>query len=158
MIRFIEGKVVSLLNQGVVVQTAGLGYYIHTTKNIAPGLGETIALHTYLAVRENSLDLYGFLIETELNMFELLLTIPKIGPKSALQILDQADLSVILESITLQDANHLSKLSGVGKKTAEKIVAELKDKVDMFSNLNTTNQKFTSNTYQDAFDTLITHQ
>lgn len=155
MIRFIEGRVISLENQGLVILSAGLGYLVHTTKKIASLPGDTISLHTYLAVRETALDLYGFLNREELSMFELLLSIPKIGPKSAMQILDQADLSLLLESINLQDYEHLSKLSGMGKKTAEKVVLALKGKVDHFTNQGR-NDGMTSSIYQDAFDTLIT--
>ena len=158
MIRFIAGEVIRVTPAGVVVVVGGLGYLVHTTKKAGLVTGDTITLHTYLAVRETALDLYGFLTETELMCFELLLTIPKIGPKSAMQILEAADVSLIVESVTIGDAAHLSKLSGIGKKTAEKIVAELRDKIEILTFNTNLGQASTAQTttYTDAFDTLLT--
>jgi holliday junction DNA helicase RuvA len=157
MIRFIEGDVASVTTSGVVVLVGGLGYQVHTTKKTALLPGDSVALHTYLAVRETALDLYGFVNQIELDCFELLLTIPKIGPKSAMQILDQADVSLLIEAINLEDPAHLTKLSGISKKTAEKIVTELKGKVDLLAYTGTS-VAADSNTesYNDAFDTLLT--
>jgi Holliday junction DNA helicase RuvA len=86
-----------------------------------------VTLHTHLAVRENALDLYGFVLSEELRMFEELITIPKIGPKTAMQILMQADVGTLKQAIMTGDPVYLTKMSGIGKKTAEKIVAELKE-------------------------------
>lgn len=157
MIRLISGSVARVLPTGVVVTCGGLGYHVRTTKKAGLIAGDETTLHTYLAVRENALDLYGFQTEIELDCFELLLTIPKIGPKSALQILDLADVTLILEAVNLGDAAHLSKLSGITKKTAEKIVTELKDKIDTLTFVATTqsaNQD--AGAYNDVFDTLLT--
>jgi len=157
MIRYISGTVGSLAPHGVVILTGGLGYLVYTTKRIISLPGEALSLHTYLAVRETALDLYGFLLANELALFEILLTIPKIGPKSALQILDQADVSLIIESVNLQDPEHLSKLSGIGKKTAEKIVLALKDKLGHVATASPVSAYTqTSTTYHDVFDTLVT--
>jgi Holliday junction DNA helicase RuvA len=157
MIRLISGIVASSTTTGVVVVVGGLGYFIRTSTKTALLPNDPVTLHTYLAVRENALDLYGFLTETELICFELLLTIPKIGPKSALQILDQATVALIIEAVNLADAAHLTRLSGISKKTAEKIVAELKDKVNplMLTVTATTPNRHTES-YTDAFDTLLT--
>ncbi len=158
MIRFIAGEVIRVTPAGVVVVVGALGYLVHTTKKAGLVTGDSITLHTYLAVRETALDLYGFLTETELMCFELLLTISKIGPKSAMQILEAADVSLIVESVTIGDAAHLSKLSGIGKKTAEKIVAELRDKIEILTFNTNLGQASTAQTttYTDAFDTLLT--
>ena len=157
MIRYITGTVLGLAPHGLVIQTGGLGYHVYTTKKIMALPGELLSLHTYLAVRETALDLYGFVLENELALFEILLTIPKIGPKSALQILDQADVALITESVTLQDPEHLTKQSGIGKKTAEKIVLALKDKLDHLMIPTTANpSSLPSSTYRDVFDTLLT--
>ncbi len=94
-----------------------------------PGAGETITLHTYLAVRENALDLYGFLSEEELTMFTLLITLPGIGPRSALIILSQADVPLLRQAALGGDPAYLSKISGIGKKSAEKIVLGLREKL-----------------------------
>ena len=142
---------------GIVVLVGGLGYQIHTTKKSAFLPHDIVALHTYLAVRETALDLYGFTSPLELDCFELLLTIPKIGPKSAMQILDQADVSLLLEAINLEDPAHLTKLSGISKKTAEKIVTELKGKVGLLSYVSSSvAPAANSESYNDAFDTLLT--
>ncbi len=157
MIRFIEGIVASVSSTGVVIIVNGLGYHVHTTKKTALLPHDTVALHTYLAVRETALDLYGFVSPVELDCFELLLTIPKIGPKSAMQILDQADVTLLIEAINLEDPAHLTKLSGISKKTAEKIVTELKGKVELLSYVsNSVGPEANNESYNDAFDTLLT--
>ena len=156
MIRLLEGVVAGKAPGGLVISVGGVGYHVRTTKKVPTAVGVSLRLFTHLAVRETALDLYGFLTETELEFFELLLTIPKIGPKSALQILDQADVALIVEAVNLQDASHLSKLSGIGNKTAEKIVLTLKDKVAIFKLTNTGATAPATQIYTDAFDTLIT--
>jgi Holliday junction DNA helicase RuvA len=155
MIRLISGTVATITPLGVVVDCHGIGYLVRTTKKSGFIAGDIVTLHTHLAVRENALDLYGFKTELELDCFELLLGIPKIGPKSALQILEMADVSLILEAVQLGDAGHLHKLSGITKKTAEKIVTELKDKVETLT-YQTTITPVSDGTYNDVFDTLLT--
>ena len=114
----------------VVVEVGGLGYLVNTNAKIKPSrIGKQVTFYTHLAVRENALDLYGFSSPDELEMFELLLTLNRVGPKSALQIMSQADLMVLKKAIATEDAPYLTKLSGLGKKTAENIVAGLKGKV-----------------------------
>lgn len=131
MIRIIEGSIHSLTETSLVVMVAGIGYHIHTTEDtlrrVAPG--ETVTLFTHFAVREQSQDLYGFLSEYERTLFELLLTVSGIGPKSALNILSVASPDSIKTAVREQNPVYLSKTSGIGKKTAEKVVHELKDKV-----------------------------
>ena len=157
MIRLLSGTVYTSGERSVIILTdSGVGYQVFVTKLTALASGQVVQLFTHLAVRETALDLYGFQTESDLLFFELLLTIPKIGPKSALQILDQASISLICESINHNDAGRLSKLSGMGKKTAEKIVQELQGKIELFT-LPTTSESVESHPhYQDAFDTLIT--
>jgi len=131
MIRYIEGGVVAVETDFAVVNVQGVGYKVFTTpENLAlltKGLAATF--HTHLAVRETALDLYGFSSLNELALFELLLSVSGIGPKSALGVLSLADSSTIRTAVRDQNAAHLSKVSGIGKKTAEKIVLELKDKM-----------------------------
>lgn len=157
MIRMIQGTIAFQNERSVIVITpSGVGYLVAVTKATAFADNEPVELFTHLAVRENALDLYGFSSESELHFFELLLTIPKIGPKSALQIMDQASVSLICEAVSQNDAGRLSKQSGIGKKTAEKIVQELMGKIEMFTLTINTQQSHTIPYYQDAFDTLIT--
>ncbi len=118
----------------VVLDVNGVGYLVFVPK-LSPShtVGSSCTLLTHLAVRENALDLYGFETESELNLFELLITLPKIGPKSALQILTQADTAILEKAVAEQDPGYLSKMTGMGKKTAEKVVAGLEDKLSAFS-------------------------
>lgn len=129
MIRNIRGTVLTKEPFAVVVDVQGVGYLVHTPSPLdAYDLGAEISLHTYLAVRENALDLYGFLSEDELSMFSLLIGLPKIGPKSAMLIMSQADVPLLRKAALSGDATYLSKISGIGKKSAEKIVLGLRDK------------------------------
>jgi holliday junction DNA helicase RuvA len=127
MIGCLTGLVRGSRGGHVLIDVGGVGYLIAVRSPFDFREGATVTLHTHLAVRENALDLYGFLTSEELRMFEELITIPKIGPKTALQILIQADVATLTKSILSNDPVYLSKMSGIGKKTAEKIVAELKD-------------------------------
>jgi len=138
-----------------LITTGGVGYGVAVCAHDTISDHEQARLFTHLAVRETALDLYGFTSPLLLTFFELLLTIPKIGPKSALQILDQASTTLIVEAVKLGDATHLSKMSGIGKKTSEKIVLSLKDKLDHLP-LPSTIANTENPYYQDAFDTLIT--
>lgn len=130
MIRQISGIVTDLGTSFVVVDVNGVGYLVYTNSPSSHLLNTPTRLYTHLAVRENSLDLYGFIDRDTLEIFELLIDLPKIGPKSALQILTQADISLLREAVRNDDPGYLSKLSGIGKKSAEKIVSGLKDKFE----------------------------
>ena len=127
MISRLTGVVVRIDQNHIVLDEHGVGYRIAVRSSLDYVLEKTVSLNTYLAVRENALDLYGFISLDELRMFEELIKLPKIGPKSALQILIQADITLLHKAINDQDPVYLSKMSGMGKKTAEKIISELKD-------------------------------
>ena len=117
MIRKISGVADGVEEGVVVVEVGGLGYLVNTNAKIkSVQLGKPITFYTYLAVRENALDLYGFSNPDELEMFEMLLTLNRVGPKSALQIMSQADLTVLKKAVITEDAPYLTKLSGIGKK------------------------------------------
>lgn len=131
MIGHLEGIVKKVSAGTVIVSCGGVGYKVAATKETLARLrkDEAAALWTHLAVREDSLDLYGFLREEELHFFGLLLTVSGIGPKSALAILDIATTDALRSAISAGSASYLTKVSGIGKKTAEKIILELRDKV-----------------------------
>jgi holliday junction DNA helicase RuvA len=130
MIRMIVGEVVAVADGYVTVLVGGVGYLVGTnTKGTMFRTGDQVTLHTHLAVRETALDLYGFTV-SELDIFGLLMLVPKIGPKSALQVMNQATPTLLLEAIGKKDAAYLHKLSGIGKKTCENIVQFLHDKVE----------------------------
>lgn len=131
MIGRIEGTVSAKRIGFVILSAGGVGYKIAATREAVASfkLGDTAGLWTHLAVREDSLDLYGFQTEDELHFFELLLTVPGVGPKSALAILDLAPVQSLRTAISQGNTQYLTKVSGVGRKTAEKIVLELREKV-----------------------------
>jgi len=144
------------MDGALTLEVRGVGYLVGaTTKATRYTVDEELTLHTYLAVRETALNLYGFTTITELELFELLLLVPKIGPKSALQILNQASPTLLIESIGKNDPQQLHKLSGIGKKTCENLVQYLQNKIDGFGfdimedNLKLPGQK------TDAIDALV---
>lgn len=133
MIAELRGTIVRVGRGFVVVDVGGIGYRVSVTSDVLAALrrstGETTHLLTHLAVRETSHDLYGFLREEELGFFELLITISGIGPKTALAILSVADPKTIARAVNSGDSSHLTKVSGIGRKSAERIVVELRDKL-----------------------------
>lgn len=130
MIASIRGSVILKDGQNVVIETTGVGYSITTTMKNADRLifGESYFVYIYTSARENSIDLYGFLTSVEKEMFTTLLSVSGIGPKSALSILDTTDVETLVHGIKHKDSDYLTKMGGLGKKTAEKLVHELKDK------------------------------
>ena len=135
MIGHIEGVVYAVRAGFAVLSVGGVGYKVAATREVLTTLaeGNSAALWTHLAVRETAHDLYGFKTEEELRFFELLLTVSGIGPKSALAVLDIANVETLRSAVAGGNASYLTKVSGIGRKTAEKIVLELRDKVGAFS-------------------------
>ncbi len=135
MIARLRGTVASIHDHHLVIDVGGVGYKVFATPatlaTLRPDAPATLVIYT--AVREDALDLYGFLRDTERRMFELLLTVSGIGPKSALTIVSLAGIETLVSAIVAGKASYLTNLSGIGKKAAEKVVLELKDKVDSFS-------------------------
>lgn len=114
-----------------LIDVGGVGYAVRVTPETLRALEQNpnLPLLTHLSVREDALDLYGFLNEEELRFFELLLMVSGIGPKSALGILSVSSVATLKSAIPAGDITYLTKVSGIGKKTAERIVVELKDKL-----------------------------
>jgi len=131
MIGFIKGKVLQISSSRMVVEAGNVGYLLHCIPTYLTRLrtDTEVALWVHTAVRENDISLYGFETESELEMFEMLLGVSGIGPKSALTVLGVAGLSALEEAITSGETTSLTKVSGVGKKTADKIVLELGGKL-----------------------------
>ena len=132
MIAHLTGTTLSLNPTFAVLDVNGVGYKIFATGQTLSQLksGAPAEFFTHLAVRETALDLYGFLSQDELSFFELLITISGIGPKSALGILNVATVEVLRNAVFTENTSHLIKVSGIGKKNAEKIVLELRGKLD----------------------------
>ncbi len=131
MIAQLHGTITYKSVKFIIIDVGGVGYKVSagldTLEKIH--LGDTPRLWTYLAVREDALDLYGFMSEEELGFFELLISISGIGPRSALSILSTATIPTIKKAVARSDGQYLHKVSGIGRKTAEKIVLELKNKL-----------------------------
>ena len=114
------------------VNVAGVGYKIFSHANILlkiPKVGSDVKIWTHLYAREDTLDLYGFIDKDELEFFETLISISGIGPKSALGILEVAPVMSLKQAIVSEDETFFTKVSGVGKKTAERLILELKNKL-----------------------------
>lgn len=140
MIAYLEGKIIHIADKFIIVNTGHVGYKVSVTPEIILSLKaeDTISLFIYTAVRENSIDLFGFKNVAELSFFELLLDVSGIGPRSALGIIALAPIETIKRAIATGDVSYLNKVSGIGKKTAEKIIIELRDKLQSYKNDNDT--------------------
>ncbi len=131
MFASISGKIASLRGNTVIVENNGIGYKVFVTSHTLGTLaGETdVRLFLYTYVREDTLALYGFLENADLDMFEMLISVSGIGPKAALGILSIADAKTIRMAISREDPSILTRVSGVGKKTADRVILELKNKI-----------------------------
>ena len=132
MIYFLQGKLVAKKDNFLVLDVGGVAFQVKSSFNILkslPQIGESVKVFTYLHVRENLLELYGFLNEEELGFFELLLSVSGVGPKTALGILSVEKLEKLKAAISEGRSELLTKASGIGKKTAERVVLELREKL-----------------------------
>ncbi len=133
MYQYIIGNIAEISEDYIVVENNGIGYLVYTSKNSILDIGQNTTnrkILTHLIVREDLMSLYGFTTNEELKMFKLLITVTKIGPKAAIGLLSTLTTSNIKASIINKDSSTLSRAPGIGKKTAERIILELKDKVD----------------------------
>ncbi len=131
MISYLSGTVAEKESRFVILDVGGVGYRVFVTDDTLRALkvGAEVKLRTHHAVREDTEELFGFLETDDLKLFELLLSVPGIGPKTALNILNVATPETLRRSITSGETAYLTKISGIGRKTAEKIVLELKEKL-----------------------------
>ena len=151
MIARITGTIISSTDKYLVVETHGLGYRVFVTAEtlLKYKTATEISLWTTHIVREDSQELFGFETVLDQELFELLLNVSGIGPKSALGVMNVATLGTIARAVNTNDVSYLTKISGIGKKTAEKIILELRDKLpDMVAN------EFDASTH-DVLDALI---
>jgi Holliday junction DNA helicase RuvA len=131
MIASLRGRVVARRLDGVVLDVGGVGYALQTTSRAhqkAKGAGE-VTLDTYLHVREDALQLYGFAEPAERELFELLLSVSGVGPKVALGIISNSTPAELRRAIALEDESRFVAIPGIGKKTAQRIMLELKEKL-----------------------------
>ena len=131
MIASIRGKIILRTDKFLVVDVGGVGYKLSVSPDTLSKIknGSEVSFWTHTHVREDILDLYGFLEMEELEFFEMLIGVSGIGPKGALAILGIASIDTLRRAISTGDIAYLTKISGIGKKTAEKIVIELRDKM-----------------------------
>ncbi len=133
MIAYIRGILASKDPGTAVVEAGGIGYEINIPTNSSIYLsrvGEEVTVHTYLAVREDDMSLYGFSDREELKLFKLLITVNGIGAKAAMSILSALNADQLKQAIAFEDADAICQAQGVGKKTAQRVVLELRDKVE----------------------------
>lgn len=135
MLGSIKGTITWKNEKYLLVENAGLGYRIYTTNNtfLESEIGQSVYFFLHTHVREDAFDLYGFPSVSELSFFELLISVSGIGPKGALGILSVVSVDTLKHAIKSNDTSYLTKISGIGKKTAEKIALELRDKLDDIS-------------------------
>lgn len=136
MIYCITGELIHLdaVSMTAVIEAQGVGYKMTVTGNTltalnSPSTGDKVRLYTYMAVREDAVELYGFYTTDELELFKLLITVSGVGPKAAVAILSVMNPETLRSAIVSEDAKAISKAQGVGAKTAARIVLELHDKI-----------------------------
>ncbi len=132
MIYSVRGKLTHIENNLAVVECAGVGYAVRTsavTISRLPAMGEETTLYTYLHITENGIDLFGFADQGELNCFKMLLGVTRVGPRAALSVLSSVTAEQFALAVASGDAKTLSRAPGLGTKTAQRIILELKDKI-----------------------------
>lgn len=145
MYSYIKGELSEIVAENhIVVENGGIGYNIYIpgqVLSLLPGVGEEVKIYTYLCVREDAFILYGFLTRDDLNVFKLLIGVSGIGPKGALAILSVMSTADLRFAVLSDDAKAIAKAPGVGNKTAQRLIIELKDKLSL----------------EDAFEQKLSH-
>ena len=134
MIAYIKGRIAEILEDRVILEAGAIGYNIFMPMASAEAVlrkGDEVKLHTYLNVREDAMQLFGFLTRDDLNTFKLLLGVNGIGPKAALGVLSGLTADELRFAVLADDVKTISRAPGIGKKTAQKLILELKDKMDL---------------------------
>ena len=156
MIASLAGNIRHKELNSITVDVGGVGYRVAVTTETAleAKVGSPISIWTHLVVRETALELFGFLDKETLEIFELLITISGIGPKSALGILNIVSPATLRQAVASEDTTYLTRVSGIGKKNAEKIVLELKNKLK-FSKEDTSTGSVQAREERDALEALV---
>lgn len=165
MIAFIKGKLQAKSRESLIVETGGIGYRVFVPLTAVESLnqiGSEVKVHTYMHVREDACILYGFLTEEELKMFEQLIKVSGVGPKAAISLVSYLSPSQFGLAVLTDDADAFVKAPGIGRKTALKIILELKDKIKKEQGAELKNLSFavdsqgkSENKFQDAVGTLV---
>ncbi|MDE7198204.1 MAG: Holliday junction branch migration protein RuvA [Lachnospiraceae bacterium] len=134
MYAYIKGTLEEIMEDAVVVEAGGIGYNIKvstTTADILPGIGSEVKIYTYTLVREDAFNLYGFLTRDDLDIFKRLITVSGIGPKGGLAILSVMSADALRFAVMAGDAKAIAKAPGIGAKTAERVILDLRDKISI---------------------------
>ncbi|MGD9569297.1 MAG: Holliday junction branch migration protein RuvA [Sedimentibacter sp.] len=139
MISFIRGEIIKKGLDYIILDNNDIGYYINTSLSTLNKVreGERVLIQTYMHLREDLIALYGFLTSDEIEIFKKLISVNGVGPKAALSVLSTFEPNTVKEIILKDDALKMSKVPGIGKKTASKIILELKDKVGTLDSIET---------------------
>lgn len=131
MIAYLRGSLELKSEEYIIIEVQGIGYKVYMSKKSIDSLPDegAVRVYTYLKVREDDVSLFGFCTNEELHMFELLISVGGIGAKSAINILSSITPSRFALAVITNDVNSLKKLQGIGQKTAQRIILELKDKI-----------------------------
>lgn len=136
MYAYIKGIITDIANDNIVLECNNIGYNIRIPLSVAqrlPGIGEEVKIYTYTSVREDAFNLFGFITKEDLEIYKKLIAVNSIGPKGALSILSEMSAEELRFAIIAGDVKAISKAPGIGKKSAERIILELKDKVQLLS-------------------------
>ncbi len=165
MISFLVGTIEEKYENTLVMDVNGVGYELQISNNslvALPNTNETCKIYTYLHVKEDGIALFGFASQEEKNIFMKLITVSGVGPKMAIAILSGMKISDLVVAISREDVSLLSKIKGLGKKTAERVCLELKDKIsvagygtDLFNYKENLDNFYDENALNDAVETLI---
>ena len=134
MYSYIRGELAEINSDHIVLDVNGIGYQIYiptNTLNYLPSIGEMVKIHTYLYIREDAIMLYGFLTRDDLDMFKMLITVSGIGPKGGLGILSTLSTDDLRFAVLSDDAKAIAKAPGIGAKTAQRVIIDLKDKMSL---------------------------
>lgn len=134
MYAYLKGNLEEVTEDNIVIEVGGIGYNVKvstTTADLLPGLGSEVKIYTYTLVREDALSLYGFLTRDDLEIFKKLITVNGIGPKGGLAILSVMSADALRFAIMAGDAKSIAKAPGVGAKTAERVILDLRDKISL---------------------------
>lgn len=134
MISYIKGRLMEADESIIVVETSGIGYNILVPSSLIselPSAGSEVKIYTYLYIREDAVNLYGFISRDDLKVFKLLIGVSGIGPKGALAVLSVMTPDDLRFAVLSEDAKAISKVPGIGNKTAQRLIIELKDKLSL---------------------------
>ncbi len=134
MYAYLKGTLEEIAEDNIVVEVANIGYNVKvstTTTEVLPGIGSEVKIYTYTLVREDTFSLYGFLTRDDLEIFKKLITVNGIGPKGGLAILSVMNADALRFAIMAGDAKSIAKAPGVGNKTAERVILDLRDKISL---------------------------